>query len=246
MNAPDASRVSADQADLKTVFADDEILCAIAGEMFMRRTRTKAGGRLLPRTSRKYLKALNQVRAHLGIDTHLLSLVLSNNEVTRAGKKADKRMTAKNRRFCETLVEQAALRRRFLTSFKVLREAAEALLSQAAAENGKLTKHEIARVRMLRAPACFAAIKIGGAPIRVENAMRLTCDGEDAQIRVPAKGQKAITVHIPAELTKNGATIEFPIRSNRFGCHDTMRWYLRVIRPLFLNAVRSQYLFPAV
>ncbi|WP_340110603.1 hypothetical protein [Pikeienuella sp. HZG-20] len=239
-------RIRADQADLAAVFADDEVLCAIAGEMFARRTLSKKDGRLAPRTSRKYLKALNQVRAHLGIDTQLLGLVLSNNAIARAGKKADKSMTPKNRKFCERLVEQPSQRRRFLTSFQTLRDAAEAILSLASLEDRKLTKHEIARVRMLGTAACFAAIEIGGAPIRVENAMRLTCDGEDAQIRISAKGEAPIKLHIPAELTKNGATIEFPIHSNRFGYHDTIRWYLRVIRPLFPQAATGPYLFPAV
>ena len=239
--------ISPAQADLRAVFADDAILCAIAGEMFMRRTRTKAKGRLVPRTSRKYLKALNQVRGHLGIDTHLLSLVLANNAVARAGKKADKCMTPKNRRFCEMLVEQLALRRRFLTSFQTLRETAEAILAQAALEGRQMTGHERARVRMLGTAACFAAIEIGGAPIRVENAMCLTSEGEDAQIRIPAKGKKAIQVHIPAELTKNGATIEFPIRSNRYGCHDTICWY-HAGHPPAVPACRDTgpYLFPAV
>ena len=239
-------QISPDQADLRVAFADDEILCAIAGEMFARRTRSKKDGRLVPRTSRKYLKAINQVRSYLGIDTRVLKLVIANNAVAREGKKAEKCMTPKNRKFCEGVVDNPALRRRFLTSFKVLRDAAETILAQAAAENRRLTKLETARVRILGTAACFAAIEIGGAPIRVENAMRLTCDGEDAQIRIPAKGKKAIKVFIPPELTKNKVAIEFPIRSNRFGYHDTIRWYLREIRPLFPPAATSPYLFPAV
>ncbi len=239
-------QIRPDQAELKAVLAEDEILCAIAGEMFARRTRSKKDGRLEPRTARKYLKALNQVRAHLGINTHMLDLVLSNNAVARAGRKADKCMTPKNRKFCEEVVATPAIRGRFLGSFKVLREAAEAILAQAAAENRKPTAHEIVRVRMLGTAAAFAAIEIGGAPIRVENAMCLTCDGEDAQIRVPAKGKKAIQVLIPAELTKNKVEIAFPIKPNRFGCHDTIRWYLQAVRPLFPHAAANPFLFPAV
>lgn len=66
------------------------------------------------------------------------------------------------------------------------------------------------------------------------------------QIRIPKKGKTAIKLHIPAHLTKNKATIEFPIRSSRYGYFDTIRWYLRVIRPLFPHAATSPYLFPAV
>jgi hypothetical protein len=245
INRLEIGQIGPDEADLSAVFKDDEVICAIAGKMFARRMRSKKDGRLAPRTSLKYLKAINQVRHHLGIDTNILKLVIANNAVARAGKKADKCMTPKNRKFSESLVDKPALRRRFLTSFKVLRDAAEAILTRAVAENRKLTKLETARVRMLGTAACFAAIEIGGAPIRVKNAMQLTCHGEDAQICIPAKGKKAIKVLIPPELTKNKVAIEFPIRSNRFGYYDTIRWYLRDIRPLFPHAATSPYLFPA-
>lgn len=107
------------------LFLDDEAICAIAAEMFARRHRSKADGHLEPRTSRKYLMMLNQVRGHLGIDTTLLEQVLANNAVAREGKKADKRMTAKNRAFCENLVENSTMRRRFFKSFRALRDEAE-------------------------------------------------------------------------------------------------------------------------
>jgi hypothetical protein len=232
--------------DLLPLFADDEIICTLAREMFARKEWTKRDGRLLPRSSRKYLMAVNQVRGHLGMDTTLLDQVLANNPVAREGKSADKRMTKKNRIFCETLVEKPTMRQRFLHSFRTLRTEAVELLSQAVLEKRDLTGHELARVRMLGASACFAAIEIGGAPIRVNNAMQLTCIGEDAQIRIPHKGKKSIKVLIPAEFTKNGETIEFPIRANAYGCHDTILWYMEVIRPLFPHAEKSFYLFPAI
>ncbi|TCS60190.1 hypothetical protein EDD52_1157 [Primorskyibacter sedentarius] len=238
--------IGPDQPDLKAILAEDEILCAIAGEMFARRLRTRRNGRLEPRTSRKYLKGLNQVRAHLGIDTTMMKLVLANNSVSRMGKKADRCMTPTNRKFCEGVVEKPALRRRFLGAFKELRATAQSISAQIAAEDRKPTPREIARVRMLGAAACFAAIEIGGAPIRVENAMRLTCVGEDAQIRIPESGKKPIKVLIPAELTKNKAEIAFPVRANKHGCHDTIRWYLQVIRPMFPHAATSPFLFPAI
>lgn len=233
-------------ADLRAVLGDDEILCAIAKEMFARSKRRKIDGRLRPRTCRKYLKIITQAQKHLGIDTSVLCLVIANNAVARKGKDAEKCMTPKNRKFCEGIVADPALRRRFLTSFKRLREAAETILALAASEHRDLTKLEISRVRMLGAAACFAAIQIGGAPIRVANAMRLTCIGEDAQIRIPAKGRKSVQVSIPAEQTKNKVAIEFPIRANKYGYFDTIRWYLRFIRPLFPHAETSPYLFPAV
>jgi integrase len=238
--------ISLDDADLRVILSDDNAMCGIAAEMFARRLRTKAEGHLAPRTSRKYLKAINQVRGKLGIDTALMSQILANNDVAREGKRNDKRMTPKNRKFCETLVVKPHLRRRFLLSFQSLQEAAEAVFTVAAAEKRKLTAKEISQVRLLGASACFAAIAIGGAPIRVKNAMMLTCVGEDAQIRVPLNGTKPIQVRIPAELTKNKREIEFPICHHTSGYYDTIRWYLTTIRPLFCHAAGSPYLFPAV
>ncbi|WPY96301.1 hypothetical protein T8T21_16130 (plasmid) [Limimaricola variabilis] len=238
--------VSPHTEDLTPLLADDEAICTLAGEMFARRHRSKRTGHLEPRTARKYLKGLNQLRAQLGIDTSLLCQVLANNKDAREGKKTDRRMTPKNRGFCESLIDKKALRKRFLTSYEVLRAEAENLLAQALSEQRALTGHERARVRLLGASACFAAIEIGGAPIRVDNAMQLTCIGEDAQIRLPKAPRKPIKVLIPAEHTKNKAEIAFPIRTNAYGCHDTILWYAAVIRPLFAHAETSPYLFPAV
>ena len=155
-------------------------------------------------------------------------------------------MTPGNRRFCELLVERKDLRRRFLLSHSTLRAAAVEVLDRARLEGRELSGREAARVRLLGASACFAAIEMGGAPIRVGNAMALTCVGEDAQIQLPSKGRKPIKVLIPEERTKNGTTIEFPIRHNPYGFHDTILWYRRVVRPLFPTASTSPFLFPAV
>ncbi|MEZ5778869.1 MAG: hypothetical protein R3E44_10965 [Paracoccaceae bacterium] len=244
--ALDLGRIAPDVGDILPTLACRETQRLVAGEMFARHSRTKSDGHLEKRTSRKYLKGVRQVLSHLGCDVSLLDQILANNKDARAGVTAEKRMTLKNRRFCEALVNRPDLRRRFLFSYQTLRRAAESILSRARGAGHDLTKHEMARVRMLGACACFAAIEIGGAPIRVRNAMGLTCIGDDAQIRIPGKGNKPITVHIPAELTKNDVAIEFPIRWNRHGCHDTIRWYLTEIRPLFPHTDGSIYLFPAV
>jgi hypothetical protein len=238
--------ITPDTHDLKAILANDEIMCSIAAEMFARRLRKRKDGHLAPRTSRKYLKLLNQIRGHLGIDTTLLSQVLANNAVAREGKRAEKSMTPKNRKFCEMLVAQPHMRRRFLLSFQTLREAAEAILAAAAAERRDLTPREVSRVRYLGVSACFAAIEIGGAAIRVGNAMALTCFGDDAQIGIPANGKKPIKVIIPAELTKNKSEISFPISANVFKYRDTIQWYFMTIRPLFPHAAGSPYLFPAI
>ena len=232
--------------DLKNILSDDDIIRGIAAEMFGRKSREAKDGRLAPRTSWKYLKVINQLRGLLGIDTTLMSQILTNNAVARQGRREDKCMTPKNRKFCESLVNKPHLRKRFLLSFQLLKAAAEAVVLTAKAEERELTVREVAHVRLLGTSACFAAIAIGGAPIRVKNAMMLTCTGEDAQIRVPASGRGPIEVRIPAGLTKNKKEIAFPITYHASGYYDTIRWYLTRIRPLFPHAASSPYLFPSV
>jgi hypothetical protein len=240
------NKIAPDTPDLKEILVNDDIMRSIAAEMFARHLRKGKEGHLAPRTSRKYLKLLNQVRGYLGIDTTLLSQILANNPVAREGKRAEKRMTSKNRFFCEMLVSQPHMRRRFLMSFQVLREAAEAVLAIAAVETRDLTPREVSRVRNLGVSACFAAIEIGGAAIRVDNAMSLTCFGDDAQIRIPANSKSPVKVIIPAGLTKNKSEISFQIIAGDFKYRDTIQWYWETIRPLFPHAASSPYLFPAI
>lgn len=244
--ATDLDLVSPTQTDLAPLMSNASAVTRIAGAMLARKDLPRKDGHLEPRTSRKYLKLLRQVREHLGHDNSELELILANNKIAREGKKAEDEMTPKNRRFCESVVEQMHLRRRFLGSFRTLRDAAQDILNGAVAEDRKLTKSEIIEARTLGACAAFCALEIGGAPVRIENAMLLTCVGTDAQIRIPKKGKKPIQVVIPKELTKNKVQIEFSIRSNKFGYFDTIRWYLEEIRPLFPHADSSRYLFPAV
>lgn len=242
----DLGVICVEDEDLAALLASDEKMYAIAGELFRRQQEPKSNGHLEPRSARKYLKAINQVREHLGIDGTGMRQVLTNNKTARAGGAAEKAMTKTNRKFCERLVEKPHLRRRFLTSFATLRTAAEDILAQSTVEGRRLTKRETSRARMLGVCACFAAIEIGGAPIRRTNVMALTCVGEDAQIRIPAKGNKPIKVFLPAAVTKNKVEIEFPIKCNKYGTYDTIRWYVETIRPLFAHAGTSPYLFPAV
>ncbi len=242
----DIGVISPCDRDVRDILACEETVCGIVEELFRRANVPKPKGRLKPRTARKYLKCIRQVMEHLAISTGNLDLILANNKTAQAGAEAEQSMTPENRRFCESLVNTLHLRRRFLCSFLTLREEAERILAAAKAEDRVLSKRERSQVRKLGVAACFAAIEIGGAPIRRENAMALTFMGDDAQIRIPSKGKKPIQVHIPAAVTKNRVDIEFPINHNKYGAHDTITWYLRVIRPLFPHAETSRYLFPSV
>lgn len=232
--------------DLKTLLSDDDKMTAVAGELFARKDRSKAQGHLEPRSARKYLKGLIQTRDYFAIDTFVLDQILTNNTDSKAGKKAEKSMTAKNRKFCETLLENGVLRRKFFMSHRALQSEAEAMLSNAQAEGRDLSKSELAEIRMLGVAACFAAIEIGGAPIRMKNALQLTIVGDDAKLRIPKSHKKPMKVYIPSAEVKNGELIEFEIHPRKHGYYDVIRWYVDVIRPLFPHASQSRYLFPSL
>ena len=236
----------APDGDLHAVLANDTTMIAIAREMFESSGKSKKEGGLAPRSSRKYLKGWNQVRAHLGIDLEIMQAVLANNEVSRKGAKNDKEMTQKNRQFCEALLEKPALRRRFFMSHRAIQAEAMRILDLARSEGRDLTGNERADVRMLGVAACFAAIEIGGAPIRMKNAIQLTWVGEDAKIRIPEKGTKPIAIFIPGGETKNKKPIEVRIKPCKHGYYDVIRWFIKDIRPHFPNAKTSPYLFPSL
>ena len=166
---------------------DDEAVRLLAAEIFASCSRARTAGGIAPRTARKYLRAVGQVRSMLGIAGTELDQILANNETARRGRLDDKSMTPGNRKFCEGLVGKAPLRQRFFRSHRTLRDEAERLLADAGDTAGALTGHRLARVRMLGAAAAFCALEIGGAPIRVGNAMALTCTGEDAWVTFPAR-----------------------------------------------------------
>lgn len=238
---------------VRPAFEKPEHVRQIAGAMFALKDRARADGRLAVRSTRKYLKLIRQALQGQQIDTALLDQILRNNRDARAGTRAEKQMTKKNRSFCQMLINDTSKRQRFLLCFRTLREAAEERLALLTATDQAPTGHQLSRLRMLGTAAAFAAIEIGGAPIRIRNAMGLTLVGEDAQLQQRGKRKSSpFHVHIPAAetkqhgLTRNALPIEFTIRHNRHGCHETLLWYLETIRPLYPHAGSSAYLFPAV
>ena len=87
------------QTELGPLMSNVGAVTRIAGAMLARKDLSRKDGHLEPRTSRKYLTHLRQVREHLGYDNSELSLILANNKIAREGKKAEDEMTPKNRRF---------------------------------------------------------------------------------------------------------------------------------------------------
>lgn len=161
-------------------------------------------------------------------------------------KRADCEMGETAREFCRALIERPAFRDDFLLSHVAPRMAAEAILRRARTERRELTPTEATEVRRLGTVALFCALEVGGAPIRIKNFRTITYGGKGAWLKISDKN--TFKVSIPAAYTKNKKPINFKIKASRERYHDTVRWYLRDVRPLFFaqEGDESPYLVPSV
>ena len=94
--------------------------------------------------------------------------------------------------------------------------------------------------------AAFAALETDAVPIRVSNALACTFRGRDPWLEL---GQKSVDdghLLVPASATKNKKQIRALIESaSRLRGLETLRWYIRAIRPLFPHHEKSDFFFPA-
>ena len=203
-------------------------------------------GRWAPNTAIQYTGRLPCVFERNGLDVADLKRMLNDVDEFR-DTSAQGEMNEATKAFCRALIERADFRSDFLLAHIPPRRAAEAILRRA---HGKLRPSEATLVRQLGTVALFGAVECGGAPIRVGNFLEMTISGPDAWLKAMAKDRYELTV--PAGRTKNKKRIWAPIVASREKYHDTVRWYLKWIRPLFLAgsgtgvAETSPYLVPAV
>ena len=206
-------------------------------------------GQWAPSTAIQYTGRLPCILDRNGLDVTELKRLIG--EVDEFQDSLENReMNEETRAFCQALIERPAFRSDFLLSHLPPRLAAEKILKRARSQKRKLKPSEATLVRQLGTVALFSAIECGGAPIRVGNFLAITCAGSSAWLKTISKDRFELTV--PAGHTKNKKKIWAPIKASRERYHDTIRWYLQHIRPLFLadpstgEAAESPYLVPAV
>ncbi len=150
-------------------------------------------------------------------------------------------MTEKTQKFCRSLIENRAHRRRFLSAHKILRRKAHRVFASACRRKG-LSPSERKRVIKLGTVALFCAIQTGGAPVRVRNVLYMRYGSSDAWLGQTTQGFRAT---IPAAHVKTGRKIEFTISKGPNAFAETVSWYLRVVRPLILEEnEKSEWLVP--
>lgn len=141
---------------------------------------------------------------------------------------------------CRALIERLEMRADFLLSHAPLRREAEEIMRLAKNERRSLNKKERTRVRQLGTAALFCAIECGGAPIRVNNFLKISINDPDAWLTVRSKNE--FDLIIPASETKNKEAIDAFITASTERYHDTVRWFLDVVRPHFFRKDVSETL----
>jgi hypothetical protein len=152
---------------------------------------------------------------------------------------AESSMPLETQHFCKALIQNLDVRADFLLSHAPLRAKAEAILALAKKQKRNLTIRERTSVRQLGTVALFCAIECGGAPIRVENFLEMLVNGPSAWLNIISKDEYKLS--IPANKTTNKKPIIALIVASQEQYHDTVRWFLAKIRPLFFFDRTSSY-----
>lgn len=231
---------------LRPILEDPKALAAALREWLKWLTQ----GRWAESTVIRYAGRLPCIFERNGFDVSDLKRLIE--EVDEFHDSLEKReMNDETKAFCRALIERPGFQSDFLLSHVEPRKAAEKILKQARSRrNGKLKPSEATLVRQFGTVALFSAIECGGAPIRVGNFLATTWMGPGAWLKKISKVRFELTV--PVGHTKNKKKIWAPINASREKYHDTVRWYLEYVRPLFLldpstgEVVDSPYLVPAV
>lgn len=206
-------------------------------------------GELASNTIIQYAGRLPAMFDRLGFETGTLRELISETEEF-CSTTENRQMADDTKEFCKALIERLDFRNDFLMSHTPPRRAATEILTRAKKEGRSLTASEIVRVRQLGTVSLFCALEVGGAPIRVRNFLLISIEGLDAWLK--AVSSDRFELSIPAARTKNKKRIWAPIMASREKYHDTVVWFMKHIRPLFLTdpetgaVMPSAYLVPGI
>ena len=147
--------------------------------------------------------------------------------------------------FCRRVVTDMSDRLNFLSLHRKYQKRAEKHLKRAKS-HPKERKRQLQLALKYGTCAAFAALETDAVPIRISNALACTFRGKGAWLELGDKAKDDGLLLVPANATKNKKPIRAPIKSaSRLRGLETLRWYLREIRPLFPHHEKSDFFFPA-
>jgi len=188
-------------------------------------------GAIIARSAFSYVGNISTVLGRNDIDPSHMAKSMKTNDFLKEGKEAGDEMSAKTLAFCRPIVKNRVKRQDFLTQHIAYRARAEDLM----ATDKILSGDQLSFVRALGSCAAFAAIAIGGAPMRCLNTLQLRLRGTTTNIHLPNGSDDYFLLTVSAKEMKGNKRRVPPvkIRRNALEGAQTLEWYLNSIRPLF-------------
>lgn len=162
------------------------------------------------------------------------------------GRERNNMMTPETRAWCERLLADPLMERRFRNLHRLAMAKANEILAAVAAQDRPMTDRELSKVRNLGVVAAACAIEYAGRPIRMANVLGLRINGDRANFFMPGREHKTYRFELHADQTKAAKDEAMTELSIQLHGKAVMDWYVKTIRPLFPASARSPFLFPSV
>lgn len=195
-------------------------------------------------TAEGYLWRVKALLERNGYDGDHIPDLIAGNAWIQEKLDRDGEMTEKAESFCRRLLRERRMRLIFLSEHIRYRRLAMEVMKQ----NPRQPKgRALEQIRALGTLSAVAALETDAAPARISNILGIPLHGPDAWYTPPTASCPDAHLDIPGTHTKNGRTIHgvlsatSPLRGLA-----TLEWFLKEIRPLFLDGHGSRWLFPSV
>lgn len=200
--------------------------------------------RLAAQTAEGYLWRVKALLERNGYDGAYIPDLITGNAWIQEKLDRDGEMTEKAGSFCRRLLREQRMRQIFLSGHIRYRELAMQLLK----ENPRQpTGRALEQIRALGTLSAVAALETDAAPARISNILGIPLHGPDPWYTRPNAGCPDGHLDIPGTHTKNGRAIHAVLSAgSKLRGLATLEWFLKEIRPLFLEGRGSKWLFPGL
>lgn len=184
------------------------------------------------RTAADYVRIVAQIGNANGLKTKKWLKSLKKNPHLREGQTVGKKMSPKNRVFCERLIHNPSDVRIFLSQHVLYKERAQDIL----ATDKPLSIQQLRDARRFASCAAFSALEIRGAGLRKGSALAIECAGVNQNLFRKTTGDKRIFELRIAQKDMKGAYVDLPpihVRDDKYCGYEVLDWYLKTARPLF-------------
>ncbi|MCR8827472.1 hypothetical protein [Pseudosulfitobacter koreensis] len=242
LNAAKKIITTAERADalklteLNTIAAafDERVLVTVV-QMLRDLNKNDGVGAITPRTARGYFECLIPLLERNGEDTSSVRMILDTDRWLKTGSRSRTEMSPHVRSFCRSVVTDMNARIRFLSLHIQLRKKAILHLKAAQMTTGREAEQQLEKARRFGTCAAFAALETDAIPARVSSVLKTTFRGSAAWLHLGQRKTDDGRITIPSAYVKNRKTLHATISaSSRLRGLETLRWYKKVIRPLFV------------